>query len=350
MATITLSVVLITKNQGWNVARLIQSVFNATRGLTTPEVILVDSASTDETVAQAQRFPITVLQLAATQRLTPAAGRYVGYGHCTGEYLLFLDGDMELYPGWLDKALQLLVEDRTIAGLTGERIDLPKQAQEEDKPPLIMPPRPAVTDIPQGGGAALYRRRVLDEIGQFNPYLYSDEEPDLCLRLRYSGYRFVRIAYPIVYHYTDPTDTIPTLIGRWRRQLYLGSGQNLRYHLGSPFFWPYVRERGFGLTPGLAMGIGGALWFWALLRGKGRFFLGLNGLAGGAFLLLVLRRGGLEPALITLLKRLLFLDGTLRGLFIAPKAPATYPARFAVIQLGAPPTISTPTSERRTTP
>lgn len=345
MTTVTLSVVLITKNQGWNVARLVQSVGNATRGLTA-EIILVDSASTDDTVVQAQRFPITVLRLAATQRLTPAAGRYIGYGHCTGEYVLFLDGDMELYPGWLDKALPLLAIEPTIGGVTGERIDLPKLAQEDDKPPFVKASPPAVTDLPQGGGAALYRRRVLEEIGQFNPYLYSDEEPDLCLRLRYSGYRFVRIAYPIVYHYTDPTDTIPTLIGRWRRQLYLGSGQNLRYHFGGRFFWPYVRERGFGLAPGLAMGIGGALWLWALLRGKGRFLLGLNGLAVGVFLLLVRRRGGLEAALITLLKRLLFLDGTVRGLFIAPKAPATYPARFEVIQLGAPTGLHILVSER----
>jgi glycosyltransferase involved in cell wall biosynthesis len=349
MTPVTLSVVLITKNQGWNVARLVQSVSNATRGLVATEIILVDSASIDDTVAQAQRFPITVLRLAATQRLTPAAGRYVGYGHCTGEYVLFLDGDMELYPGWLDKALQRLAKDQTIGGITGERIDLPKQAQEDDKPALVISPQPAVTDIPQGGGAALYRRRVLEEIGQFNPYLYSDEEPDLCLRLRYSGYRFVRIAYPIVYHYTDPTDTIPTLIGRWRRQLYLGSGQNLRYLVGSRFFWPYVRERGFGLAPGLAMGLGGVLWLWALLRGKRRFFLALNGLAGGAFLLLMQRRGGLEPALITLLKRLLFLDGTVRGLFITPKTPATYPARFEVIQVGTTPTISRSTTERQST-
>lgn len=342
-----LSVVLITKNQGWNVARLVQSVFTAARGLVEPEIILVDSASSDDTVVQAQHFPITVLRLSAEQRLTPAAGRYIGYGASTGEVVLFLDGDMELYPGWLAKALQVLATEPTVAGLTGERIDLPKLAQATDKPALFTDTTLVFADVPQGGGAALYRRAILDQIGQFNPYLYSDEEPELCIRLRCSGYRFVRIAHPIVYHYTDPTDTIPTLIGRWRRQLYLGSGQNLRYHLGSRFFWPYVRERGFGLAPGLIMGLGGVLWLWALLQGMHRLWLALTALASGLMVLLIIRRGGIEPAVITLLKRLLFLDGTVRGLFLPPKAPATYPAHVEVLQLGAQQRTGNLTSERR---
>lgn len=330
----TLSIVLITKNQGWNVARLVQSALDATRKLTGTEILLVDSASTDDTVAQACRFPVTVLRLSSAQRLTPAAGRYVGYEASRGDYVLFLDGDMELYPGWLAKALSLMADQPLVAGVTGERIDLPKAAQPNDKPPLVTDPALAFTDIPQGGGAALYRRAALQQIGQFNPHLYSDEEPELCIRLRYSGYRFVRIQHPIVYHYTDPTDTLPTLIGRWRRRLYLGSGQNLRYHLGGKFFWPYVRERGFGLVPGLVMGLGGAAWLWTLLTGARRWRKMLSWLAASSLIGLTLYRGGIEAALITLLKRLLFLDGTLRGLCLPLADPTRYRARFRVIQRG----------------
>ena|SRR5713226_363525 len=91
-----LSVVLISKNQAWNISRLIESVLQATSSVPSKEIILVDSASTDETVERASRYPISILRLQPGQRLSPAIGRFVGYKQTQGEYVLFLDGDTEL--------------------------------------------------------------------------------------------------------------------------------------------------------------------------------------------------------------------------------------------------------------
>ncbi len=74
---------------------------------------------------------------------------------------------------------------------------------------------------------------MLDEVGPFNPHFYSDEEPELCVRIRRRGYRIVETDYPAVCHYTEPHEALSTLFARWRRRLYLGPGQILRYHLGS---------------------------------------------------------------------------------------------------------------------
>src|SRR5438874_587956 len=76
---IELSVVLISKNQAWNISRLIESVLQATSSIISKEVILVDSASTDETVEMASRYPISIVRLQPGQRLSPAIGRYTGY-------------------------------------------------------------------------------------------------------------------------------------------------------------------------------------------------------------------------------------------------------------------------------
>ena len=76
---IELSVVLISKNQAWNISRLIESVLQATSSFLSSEIILVDSNSTDETVEFASRYPISIVRLRPGQRLSPAAGRYIGY-------------------------------------------------------------------------------------------------------------------------------------------------------------------------------------------------------------------------------------------------------------------------------
>ena len=78
---VQLAFVLITRNQAWNVDRLLRSIFNEPAFDEAWEIVLVDSASTDATIDLAQIHPITILQLDSTERLTAAAGRLVGYWH-----------------------------------------------------------------------------------------------------------------------------------------------------------------------------------------------------------------------------------------------------------------------------
>src|SRR5947207_107298 len=98
---IQVSVVLITRNQAWNVGRLVKSVLSKASPFLSIEVTLVDSASTDPTVSLACAYPINVVVLDEDQRLSAAAGRYVGYqqSSSSARFVLFLDGDMELHDG-----------------------------------------------------------------------------------------------------------------------------------------------------------------------------------------------------------------------------------------------------------
>ncbi|PYT38783.1 MAG: hypothetical protein DMG45_22345, partial [Acidobacteria bacterium] len=233
-----LSIVLITKNQAWNIPRLIGSVLQATSLFPSREIVLVDSNSTDETVKFASRYPINVVRLRPGQRLSPAAGRYIGYKRTRGEFVLFLDGDMELLQGWLGQALQVMREISKAGVMLSSRvIELPPSG-------ASVPPSPApITHgaIPKEvsrvsfvvGGAALYRRSVLEQVGTFNPFLYSDEEPELYLRIRHAGYRVLQLDFPIVRHYSQPQETPSALLGRRKRNFLLGVGQCIRYHMGT---------------------------------------------------------------------------------------------------------------------
>jgi glycosyltransferase involved in cell wall biosynthesis len=328
-----LSVVLISKNQEWNIPRLVESVLCNKPIIRSMEIVLVDSASTDQTVNAARQYPIRIVELHRDQRLTAGAGRYIGYMQTSGDYLLFLDGDMELAPGWLPRALDTLEDNPNVAAVTGKVIDRPRATPVDDR---IVPDQNIayvpMMDVKHGGGAAMYRRSVLEEVGTFHPYVYSDEEPELCVRIRHNGYRVVQLEYPIAYHYSDPSEALSTLIARWKRRLYLGAGQNLRNHLGKEVFWPYVKERGFGIVP--AIGILTMLLSLVVLVATRRWFFFAACLVALLAVVSVdaYRKRSLYRTVYSLLLRLLIADGTIRGFLLPPIDPLQQPVRFEVIQ------------------
>jgi len=329
---VRLSVVLITKDQEWNVARLIRSATATTAWLgTEAEIVLVDSASADDTVSIASSFPIVVYPLSSDQRLTAAAGRYVGFLNTSGEYVLFLDGDMEVIAGWIRSALDAMGADRSIAVVAGRRIDLPRDATAEERDAESTRTVDVnFQDVKHGGGAALYRRSALEEVGSFNPFVYSDEEPELCIRIRYrGGYRVVRLDRPIVYHYSDPIDHLSTLMGRASRNLYVGYGQNLRLHLRSGLLVPYARERGYGLLPLAWVILGAGAVAASALTGSIAWFAVWLLVPVLAVALDAVRKRSIRRAFYGLLNRTLMLAGTIRGFAMAPEDAADYPARPA---------------------
>jgi glycosyltransferase involved in cell wall biosynthesis len=328
-----LSVVLISKNQEWNIPRLVESVLRETSRFPSREIVLVDSASTDRTTEIAARYPISVLRLCPEQRLTAAAGRYVGYNHTTGDLVLFLDGDMELCEGWLDQALGIMKTESDAAVVCGLVIDRPIAIHTVTVGHLEQLENDAIgVDVKHGGGAAMYRRSVLEQVGTFNPYLYSDEEPELCLRVRRAGYRVFRLPRTIAFHYSAPVDAFSTLLGRRKRNLWLGYGQIIRYFFGSPLLWPYLRERGWAIAPALTLCIGIIALATSALSGQWELLV-----LWGAFVIMLtigiaIRKRSLKRALFTLFGKLLILEGTLRGLLLKPYNPTVYPGRYDVIQ------------------
>ncbi len=328
-----LAVVLITKNQAWNVPRLIESVLRHTSSAASREIVLVDSASSDATVELACNYPIRVLQLSPDQRLTAAAGRYTGYKHTSGDIVLFLDGDNELCPGWLDAAMEVLRCNDDIAAVAGQIVDLPRSAQHHDPPPDNGASGDIqITDVRHGGGAVAYKRSVLEQVGTFNPYIYSDEEPELCIRIRHAGYRVVKINRCSVYHYTDPSEKLSTLIGRWKRNLYVGSGQNIRFHARTGLLWPYVKERGHGLVPGVGLIAGLAALMCSLLFRQPIWFILWVAAVFAAIVAYAIRNRSIYRTVHSLLKRMLILHGTIKGFLLEPMEPDSYPAKVVVIK------------------
>ena len=115
----TVSVIVIGRNKAQRIERCLRSVFASLHSRDDCEVIYVDSASEDDTVAIASRFPIRILQLRQSWKLSPSAGRYIGYQHARGKYLLFIDGDSLLFKRWLTKACEYLEKNPACGGVGG---------------------------------------------------------------------------------------------------------------------------------------------------------------------------------------------------------------------------------------
>lgn len=85
-----------------NIDRLLKSILNQT--YQNFEVIVIDSISTDGTAEVAKKYPVTVIET----KCTIAEGDNIGLEKATGDYVLFIDSDMELLPNLLEEIIEVI--------------------------------------------------------------------------------------------------------------------------------------------------------------------------------------------------------------------------------------------------
>ena len=88
-----ISVIVIGKNEGERLVACLKSIRTALSALA-HEVVYVDSCSTDQSLQTAKALGARCFLL-AERKTTAGLGRFVGAKEARGEYLLFLDGDMQ---------------------------------------------------------------------------------------------------------------------------------------------------------------------------------------------------------------------------------------------------------------
>lgn len=100
----TASVIVRCCNEGGHIGKLLTGIFSQT--LKDVEVIVVDSGSTDDTLAIAARFPVRVLHI---RREEFSFGRSLNLGceAATGEYLVIASAHVfPVYHDWLERLLE----------------------------------------------------------------------------------------------------------------------------------------------------------------------------------------------------------------------------------------------------
>lgn len=320
-----ISVVIITKNEEKNIATCIRSVLKAIANFDRSEVILVDSASTDRTINIARDYQIKIIQLSPLQPLSPSAGRYIGSLHARGEYILFIDGDMKLDKEWLYNAIPFLERNQKIAGVTGivENIYL-KNGKIVDKEENIqrINNHPEVTNML--GGAILYKRSVLKEVGNFNPYICSNEEIELCYRIQKDGYKVFRIPCKMVTHYTILPYSIKYIKMKFRSNMFIGLGQTLRYSLKDGLFWSHVRRLKLYFTFMACLFLGIIIFSISILTGNFLTFFIWFVFVITSFIFHSVRKRSIRKAFYRIFHWTCSSYGIINGFIQKPREPACY--------------------------
>ena len=216
-------------------ARIEETIASALRAvaLVGGEVILADSCSTDRTVALAQCYPISIVQLKNAHERCCGVGPQLGYQHSRGEFIYILDGDMQMLDGFLNQALAFMSLHPEVAGVGGRVVEknthsLEFVARSERMSAHMSPGR-----VDRLDGGALYRRSAIEVAGYFsNRNLHSYEEYDLAIRLHALNWQLWRLPVDAVCHYGHDEPPYQLLMRRWRSGYICGLGELVRASFG----------------------------------------------------------------------------------------------------------------------
>ncbi len=205
---VSVGAVIIGRNEGARLVACLQSVVGQVA-----QVVYVDSGSNDGSVAAATVAGARVVALDLARPFTAARARNAGMALLDGvEFVLFIDGDCVLQPGFVGAALAAFADHLAAVVVCGRRREM--------RPEVSIYNRlcDAEWDTPVGqalacGGDALMRLDAVRAVGGFRDSLIAGEEPELCLRLRRKGGQVWRIDAEMTLH-----DAAITRFGQWWRR------------------------------------------------------------------------------------------------------------------------------------
>jgi GT2 family glycosyltransferase len=210
----------------YNGLRFLPTCFDALRGQTYPaekrEIILVDDASTDETVPFVREHYPEVQILSLPKNVGLAKGCNAGAGRANGEILVMLNNDTEAEPGWLAGLVaaadanpdagsiaskMLLFDRRDTLHNAGDLMGSDGIPRNRGVWQRDMGQFDASPEIFSGcGGGVAYRRVAWQQARGFDERLFMYlEDVDLGWRLQLLGWRAVFAPAARLYHQLSAT-------------------------------------------------------------------------------------------------------------------------------------------------
>jgi glycosyltransferase involved in cell wall biosynthesis len=204
-----ISFIVIGKNEGWKLTKCIQSIllFVNVNSIPFYEVVYVDSKSKDDSIERAKAFPeVKVFQI--TGDCNAAIGRNIGAIESKGEYLFFIDGDMEINTDFYYSVFNQdgnLRYDFVSGGLINNNYDSNWNFIFQSK-------YSRNTNFDKNetttGGIFIIKRDLWNKVGGMNTKFMRNQDLDLGLRLSKFGFPILRKKEIIAYHHTIPYNDI----------------------------------------------------------------------------------------------------------------------------------------------
>lgn len=221
------------------IARCLLSISNLQFPQNEYEILIIDNGSNDRTHQIVRELGFDFHLLAGAK---VGALRNHGVALAHGNYMAFIDADVELMPHWLQTGLAVFEDPRIVSTGCFPKVPCPatwvqrawdihqrsSQLQHERKP---VPWLPSMN--------LLVRKDAFLAIGGFDEQLETAEDVDLCYRIRQQG-RILCNPDMEAIHWGEAKD----LRTFWRKEVWRGTG-NLKGALSHGFRWEELPSLGY---------------------------------------------------------------------------------------------------------
>ena len=245
MVSTRLSASIIIPN--YNGLRFLAPCLDALAAQTYPreltEVILVDDASTDDSVpfVQANYPHVNIVRLARNSGL--AAGCNAGARVAIGELLVMLNNDTEAEPDWLAALVEMAAAHPRAGTIASKMLLFDRRDTLHNAGDVMgvdgIPRNRGVWEVDRGqydadltifggcGGGVAYRREAWEQAGGFDERLFMYlEDVDLAWRLRLLGWEAVFAPVARLYHHLSAT----------------GGGKLASFYVGRNTIWVIAKD------------------------------------------------------------------------------------------------------------
>lgn len=191
------SVIIPCYNQGEFLYEALNSVYQQT--YKNVEIIVVNDGSTEnKTNMILSSIKNDKIQVFSIEKSNPSVARNYGISKCSGNFFLPLDADDKLHPSFIERALEILRNSTTIAGVSSWAMQFGAKTG---------------IKILEGGGiesfirynnctvTALIRKSIWNEVGGYDENMHEGfEDWEFYINLTKRGYKVFIIPEPLFYY------------------------------------------------------------------------------------------------------------------------------------------------------
>lgn len=215
------SILIVNWNCGAYLARCLTSLYEQIKGVTF-EVLVVDNASKDDSIAQAKALNLPVRWFCLQENLGFGRANNYAAERAEGRWLLLLNPDTELFADCISPLVRYVQEHPDIGLLGANHEDGNGHWQRSYGAPIrliddyayAIAPRQVLKKLPVAsptepvevgwlaGSFLIISAKLTKELGLFDPeYFLNDEDIDLAERVRRAGYKVLYHPLPGLRHF-----------------------------------------------------------------------------------------------------------------------------------------------------
>jgi len=223
MTATKITVGVCVKNNERTVKGSIDGILNQKYPRELMQIIIVDGCSTDRTLPIIRRMTSEMdlsVEILSDKGKGLGAARQMVVDNAQGDYIIFVDGDVELQEDFIQKQVDFMEKNPNVATAIGGYM-----FKEGNLISTVWCLANHVSGFGLGNDATIYRSEVLRQVGGFDKKMRGTEDKDVILRIRKKGWAFLANETAGFYH-----NCRESFKEFWKEQAWFGSGNHYLNH------------------------------------------------------------------------------------------------------------------------